>query len=295
MASCTSCGHDVTGKKFCPECGTPVHPTESVPNENDAQNVCPRCNGIVKPGAAFCMHCGSSLTTQTAVATATPAPSVQSQPLTQTCIACHAQVPTEMAFCTNCGQSMRITTAPDLQALPVCPNCGKQNNPGVNFCAQCGSSLSHGTAASVQPPYSQVPQYSQPYSQYPQQQPQYGSQYPQQPGMNQQPMVLRCPVCMAMAPLGTPNCLSCRTSLANVAPTPANMPAQYQQGGMGGMFQGPGGNMAMGALGGAAAIIGGEILMHELEGGFDRNRGYGDRGDGLLGGLGDLANDVGLF
>ena len=49
--------------------------------------------------------------------------------------------------------------------------------------------------------------------------------------------------------------------------------------------------MAMGALGGAAAVIGGEILLHELEHGFDRNRG----GDGLLGGLGDLANDVGLF
>ena len=54
--------------------------------------------------------------------------------------------------------------------------------------------------------------------------------------------------------------------------------------------------MAMGALGGAAAVIGGEILLHELERGFDRNRDYGDRGgDGLLGGLGDLANDVGLF
>ena len=50
--------------------------------------------------------------------------------------------------------------------------------------------------------------------------------------------------------------------------------------------------MAMGALGGAAAIIGGEILLHEFEHGFDRNRGGGD---GLLGGLGDLANDVGLF
>ena len=50
--------------------------------------------------------------------------------------------------------------------------------------------------------------------------------------------------------------------------------------------------MAMGALGGAAAVIGGEILLHEFERGFDRNRGGGD---GLLGGLGDLANDVGLF
>ena len=65
---------------------------------------------------------------------------------------------------------------------------------------------------------------------------------------------------------------------------------------MGGLFQGQGGNMAMGALGGAAAVIGGEILLHELEGGFHRNRDYGrDDGDGLLGGLGDLANDVGLF
>src|SRR5215471_11440824 len=206
MASCTSCGYDVTGKKFCPECGTPVHSTESAQIENDTQNVCPRCNGLIKPGAAFCMHCGSSLNPQTAVATSTPSPSVQSQPPTQTCIACHAQVPTEMAFCTNCGQSMRTTTGPDVQAAPVCPNCGKQNNPGVNFCAQCGSSLAQGTATPVQPAmYSQAPQYSQP---YPQQPPQYGSQYPQQPGMNQQPMVLRCPVCMAMAPLGTPNCLS---------------------------------------------------------------------------------------
>jgi len=101
---------------------------------------------------------------------------------------------------------------------------------------------------------------------------------------------------MAMSPLGTPNCPSCHTSLANIAPTPANMPVQNQQGGMGGLFQGSGGNMAMGALGGAAAVIGGEILLHEFEHGFDRNRGYGDRGgDGMLGGLGDLANDVGLF
>lgn len=290
MASCTSCGNDVTGKKFCPECGTPVQSADSVESENNSTHVCPRCNGVVKPGAAFCMHCGSSLSTQTAIATATPTPSVQPQSLTQTCIACHAEVPGEMAFCTNCGQSMRTTTAPDVLATPVapiCANCGKQNNPGVNFCAQCGSPLSHSTGLPVpQTMYAQPQQYSQPYSQYPQQSPQYGAQYPQQP------MVLRCPICMAMSPLGTPNCPSCHTSLANVAPTPANMPVQNQQGGMGGLFQGSGGNMAMGALGGAAAVIGGEILLHEVERGFDRNRGGGD---GLLGGLGDLANDVGLF
>ena len=290
MASCTSCGNDVTGKKFCPECGTSVHSADSVESENNSTNVCPRCNGVVIPGAAFCMDCGASLSTQTAIATATPTPSVQPQSLTQTCIACHSQVPNELAFCTNCGQSMRTSTTPDVPATPVapiCASCGKQNNPGVNFCAQCGSPLSQSTGLPVpQTMYAQPSQYSQPYSQYPQQSPQYGAQYPQQP------MVLRCPICMAMSPIGTPNCPSCHTSLANVAPTPANMPVQNQQGGMGGLFQGSGGNMAMGALGGAAAVIGGEILLHEFEHGFDRNRGGGD---GMLGGLGDLANDVGLF
>ena len=111
--------------------------------------------------------------------------------------------------------------------------------------------------------------------------------------VGQQPMVLRCPVCMAMAPVGTTNCAGCRTSLAGVVPTPANMPMQGQQGGgLGGMFQGQGGNMAMGALGGAAAVIGGEILMHDLERGHERR--YDDDGN-LLGGLGGLANDIGLF
>ncbi len=65
---------------------------------------------------------------------------------------------------------------------------------------------------------------------------------------------------------------------------------------MGGFMQGAGGNMAMGALGGAAAVIGGEILLHEIGRGFERDRGYDHRErEGLLGDLGDLANDVGLF
>jgi predicted amidophosphoribosyltransferase len=306
MASCTSCGYDVTGKKFCPECGTAVQPTGSAGSQSASPGICPRCNGVVKPGAAFCMHCGSSLSTQTAVVTATPTPPVPSPPLTRPCIACHAEVPVEMAFCTNCGQSMQLSAAPATPGFAVCANCGHQNNPGVNFCAGCGTPLTHNTGTPMpQIGSTQFPQYSQPYSQNPQQPPQYNSQYPQQygqlnyqqqPMMSQQPMVLRCPICMAMSPLGTSNCPSCRTSLAGVVPTPANVQMQGQQGGLGGLLQGTGGNMAMGALGGAAAVIGGEILLHEVERGFDRDRGYGHReGEGLLGGLGDLANDVGLF
>ena len=118
-------------------------------------------------------------------------------------------------------------------------------------------------------------------------------------------MTLRCPVCMAMAPTGTPNCPSCHTSLAGVVPTPANMDPQAQQGGLGGFLQGNNGKMAMGALGGAAAVIGGEMLLHGIEGGIEGDMGYGYGGyehrhhhrredEGLLGGLGDIANDLGL-
>src|SRR5258708_34138756 len=94
MATCTSCGHNVSGKKFCPDCGTPVQ-------VEAASATCPRCSGTVKPGAAFCMHCGSALGAQIRVATATPLPA------TRQCPSCYAEVPTSSAFCTNCGQSMQ--------------------------------------------------------------------------------------------------------------------------------------------------------------------------------------------
>src|SRR5215471_10788164 len=239
MANCTSCGADVTGKKFCPQCGTPVQPPaiQNASNQPASSSTCPRCNGEVKSGAAFCMHCGTALSTSPMVA----------QPLTRPCPSCRAEVPAESAFCTNCGQNMSVPTPP-AAATPApsfCTNCGHQNNPGVHFCASCGNPLT--TAPTAQPqyqqqgPYPQQPQYQQQYPQsygQPQYQQPYGA-YQQDPMLGQQPMALRCPVCMAMAPLGTPNCLSCRTSLAGVVPTPVNIPAQYQQGGIGGMFQGP--------------------------------------------------------
>lgn len=332
MATCTSCGNDVTGKKFCPECGTPVQ-VAAPPVAEAATTTCPRCNGAVKAGASFCMHCGTSLTGQTMVATAQS----QSQPLTRQCVACHTEVSVDTAFCTNCGQPMQTAMtqiAPTAIAPTFCNNCGRQNAAGVRFCGGCGSPLGTGTATPA--PQTMYPQtgpygqpsgpygqpsgpYGQPSPTYPSQydQPQYGAQYQQQgtqypqqapgqygqmgyqqqPMAGQQPMVLHCPVCMAMSPVGTANCAGCHTNLAGVVPTPAVIAGQGQQGGgLGGMLQGPGGGMAMGALGGAAAVIGGEMLLHGFEREHERGYGY-DRGggDGLLGGLGGLANDVGLF
>ena len=295
MATCTACGNDVTGKKFCQQCGTPVQ-TMSVASQSpgqgqNAQTTCPACHQVVAAENAFCVNCGQNLRVATAA-------------------------------------------APQAGTMVFCNTCGRQNAAGIRFCGGCGSPLSPTPAQTSytpppsdpysQPHYPQTPpsQYQPaPYNQYNQQQPQtygpqqysqnsqYGQQnqqgqpnpygqpqyqqngYAPQPMMGQQPMVLRCPVCQAMAPMGTPNCVSCRTSLAGVLPTQAAV-QPGQQGGMGGFLQGSGGQMAMGALGGAAAVIGGEMLLHGLENRHE-HRGGGD--EGLLGGLGEIANDIGLF
>jgi hypothetical protein len=320
MTTCVSCGSDVTGKKFCPECGTPVQSTGAPTMNGPVMTLCPRCSGEVKSDSAFCMHCGSALHA------VQPSAPVQAYPTTRPCPACHMEVPIDTMFCIHCGQNMSTPVAP----VPVfCNNCGKQNAPGVKFCGGCGSPLAtsvpptaqysanYGTGPSGQYPQpqqypQQLGQYSQPQYGQPQYQPQQYDQYnqggyQQQPMVGQQPMTLRCPVCMAMSPMGTSNCPSCRTSLVGVVPTPMNMPVQGQQGmlggGVGNFLQGNNGKMAMGALGGAAAVLGGEMLLHGVEnsienrddGGMGYERRHHHREEGLLGGLGDIANDVGLF
>lgn len=65
-------------------------------------------------------------------------------------------------------------------------------------------------------------------------------------------------------------------------------------------MQGNAGKYAMGALGGAAAVIGGEMMLNGVENRVEGDMGYGGYGhrhhrdEGLLGGLGELADDIGL-
>jgi hypothetical protein len=232
-----------------------------------------------------------------------------------TCTACGSDV-TSKKFCNNCGAPVPVASTPAEPAMNnFCTSCGRKSSPGQRFCSDCGAPLEAAAAlgtsmsgARAQPSeqYANQPQpYPNQYAlpQYPRQQ--YAPpQYPQQePMLGQQPMVLRCPTCMAMSPLGTASCPSCRTSLAGIVPTPSNMPQQGGMlGGLGGMMQGGRGNMAMGALGGAAAVIGGEMLLGGIERRIEGNRDYGygeeyhhHREEGMLGELGELGKDVGLF
>jgi hypothetical protein len=76
-------------------------------------------------------------------------------------------------------------------------------------------------------------------------------------------------------------------------------PGQQQQG-MGGFLQGNNGKLAMGALGGAAAVIGGQMLLHGIENKIEDDIEHGHhhqhhRDEGPLDGLGELGKDIGLF
>jgi len=86
-----------------------------------------------------------------------------------------------------------------------------------------------------------------------------------------------CPRCNSAVAPGTAFCAYCGAALQmpqymSQTPPPymppaqppyPNQPAQPQQGGAG--------KFIMGALGGAAAVIGGEILMHDVERGIERH------------------------
>jgi hypothetical protein len=308
MVNCTFCGNNVTGKKFCPDCGTPVQMDSS--SAGSSSSMCPQCHGAVKPGASFCMHCGTSLLAYSP----TPPP----PPALRSCPACSASIAGESVFCTQCGHDMRAP-APSQGGIQ-CAQCGRQNGAGVRFCGGCGAPLVSGAPAQSGQ-YASAQGYQQPYNpQYQQSSPQYQQSYPQQqygqgnnqmqPMVGQQQMVLRCPTCMALAPLGSAYCVSCRTSLAGVIPVPMQGQQGQQQGGIGGFLQGNGGKYAVGALGGAAAVLGGEMLLNgvenQVENRVDGDMGYGgyhhhhhhhhrDDENGPLGGLGRLADDIGLI
>jgi hypothetical protein len=77
------------------------------------------------------------------------------------------------------------------------------------------------------------------------------------------------------------------------------MPAPGQQQGIGGFLQGSNGKMAIGALGGVAAVLGGGMLLQGIENKIEDDiieRGHRHhRDEGPLDGLAELGNDIGLF
>ncbi len=60
MTTCTACGTDVTGMKFCRECGAPVQPAIEK-TAAPASSFCSSCGHQAEPGERFCSNCGTQL------------------------------------------------------------------------------------------------------------------------------------------------------------------------------------------------------------------------------------------
>src|SRR5689334_18913381 len=99
MLHCQTCGIDVTGKKFCPDCGTAVPTGITQTGNSRATTLCPNCRKSVNTTATFCMHCGTALKVATSFS--------QAMPATFPCPACHTQLPSGTIFCTQCGYDTR--------------------------------------------------------------------------------------------------------------------------------------------------------------------------------------------
>ncbi|GCE46651.1 hypothetical protein EI42_00167 [Thermosporothrix hazakensis] len=86
-------------------------------------------------------------------------------------------------------------------------------------------------------------------------------------------MVILCPTCRALSPVGASHCLNCHQSLLGIPPIQANQLPPNLQPQKGGFLQSDGGKMAVGALGGAAAAIGGFMLLDAVDDIFDHDSG----------------------
>lgn len=66
MAQCVKCGNDLKpGAKFCMKCGTPVSAPVNQVKSVEIVVVCPQCGKPLKPGAKFCMGCGAPVAQNT--------------------------------------------------------------------------------------------------------------------------------------------------------------------------------------------------------------------------------------
>ena len=66
MAQCVKCGNDLKpGAKFCMKCGTPVSAPVNQVKSVETVAVCPQCGKPLKPGAKFCMGCGAPVAQNT--------------------------------------------------------------------------------------------------------------------------------------------------------------------------------------------------------------------------------------
>ncbi|MDR2350846.1 MAG: SPFH domain-containing protein [Deltaproteobacteria bacterium] len=131
---CPNCNAAVpAGKKFCPDCGTPL---AGEPQKAAPVITCDKCGSPISQGAKFCPNCGDPY---------------------NPCPKCGTDLPREATVCTKCGYALPnpcpfCGTPLERPGLKFCPSCGKQltkkcpdcqtdNDPKAKFCLNCGTKL----------------------------------------------------------------------------------------------------------------------------------------------------------
>lgn len=199
MVTCNSCGSDVTGKNFCPGCGSPVRPTGYGAPET---RICPACRQQVAAASAFCSSCGHDMRAASSASIS--------------CGRCGKQNAATLRYCGGCGSQLvpgvaaQHTSDPYASQSPYAQSPYPGTYPPHTNYPGAPTGSGHAPYVPPQAPYGQ-PQYGAPYGGH-------------QPGVPGQPaMVLRCPNCRAVATLGTAQCQSCHSSLIGVPPSPMHM------------------------------------------------------------------------
>ncbi len=155
MTACTSCGNDVTGKNFCPNCGASTRITAGY--STPAPLTCARCGRQSDPGVRFCNNCGNQLVPSTPAWQAGnrypqanyPEAPYQQQPTN------YSGGPTGYApYQPPYGH--QVPGVPNTPAQPqmvlCCPTCQAISALGTSYCQNCHSSLIGVYPTPVHPP-----------------------------------------------------------------------------------------------------------------------------------------------
>jgi hypothetical protein len=130
---CATCNEEIPeGKKFCPECGTPV----------SAVAKCKSCGAEITPGKKFCAECG------TPVSAAFTAPELQSEPAPITPKRKSVLGGTLRKVIDTKAERIACKATGHVWDGCICTNCGKRRDDGhqwkpvpgecKNVCAICG-------------------------------------------------------------------------------------------------------------------------------------------------------------
>lgn len=100
---CASCQRPASTGNYCRSCGAALGPTiQAAPVAESNVELCPGCDGTVKPSAAFCRHCGLRLSFPDGTATrASDHPHVATP-----CAVCGAPDPGPGGLCAQCSQAV---------------------------------------------------------------------------------------------------------------------------------------------------------------------------------------------